>query len=271
MRKPFFFLSLLVALLVVATPGSLHACGGSGEEGAGDFTGAGEEQAPAVDEEEGQDNGGLDIGGEGDVEDDGEENPNAPSPSPTTLPEDVQTAANQLEQQYNLDIRGEWSSAGLDQLAIVLSFYEDKPEYFNTFSHIEMEEVGTINATGGVGAFYNGGRRFIHVYGFSQQFPDYQSPAEVTQHEFGHHFSLTPALGQDWQGRYQNAVMSGPNVSRYGTNERPAEKMAEAWSKLLNRPGDPYFNPPTWNGANSETVSVIKERIDVALDPNNGG
>lgn len=264
MRKPFFILSLFAALLIVGTPGALYACGGSGEEGAGDFTEAGEDQAP------GMEDGDIEVDGEGDVEA-GEEDDDAPSPSPSSLPEDVEEAANQLEGEYNLEIQGEWSEAGINQLAIALSFYEGKPEYFDTFSFIEMEEVGTIAATGGVGAFYNGGRRFIHVYGFSNQMPDFQSPAEVTQHEFGHHFTLTNALGNDWRQRYENAALSGPNVSRYGTNDRPAEKLAEAWSKLLHRPGDPYFNPPTWNGATPETVSVIKERIDVALDPNNGG
>lgn len=254
MRKP-FYLFALPALLLIGTPAALLACGGAGGEG-GDFTPAGQGQAPQAP-----------AGTEG--TDPTAESENAPSPAPTTLSEDVQEAAGQLEEQYNVDLRGEFNQEGLDQMAIMLSFYEGKPEYFDTLSYIEMEEVGTINATGGVGAFYNGGQRFIHVYGFSQQMPQYQSPAEVTQHELGHHFSLSNALGSDWRNRYEQAVMSGPDVSRYGTNGRPAEKLAEAWSKLLHRPGDPYFNPPTWNGATSQTVAVVREKIEVALDPAN--
>ncbi len=188
----------------------------------------------------------------------------------TTDP-DVQTAIARLESEYNVPIRGQWNLQTIGSLEVTLSYYRHNTQLLRGLDHITMQENGGEDEAQGVGAYFarRGNEMFIVAYGRPQNFGQgQQTIPDVLQHEIGHYMTLTAAVDRQFPQTFKNAVLSGPDISRYGTNQRPDEKTAEWWGKMLTPSNSPRFVPPLRSfRTNAQSMQVANQVMPGPYNP----
>lgn len=250
--------------------GSGAAGGGGGQAGSGAGGGGGGGAAGGC----GGNGGDLTGGGGGNAAPPppgtGAGNTGGTPTDPTAVSGDVQAEIARIQSEYGVALTGDWRPESLQIMENTLAFYKGAEPVLSRLSSIQLTERGNLNNTQGVGAFFQGGRQGgrIVLYGFQQRYGPQATLVDVAQHEIGHYMAISETTGiNGWRQGFRNAVNAGPDVSRYGTAQRPEEKYAETWSKLLSTPGDTWFNPP-FQGfrATPDTVGRVQQVIQTQLN-----